>query len=328
MSKACNQKIKILFLMDLLKECTDAGHVLPMKDILGEMEKHGISAARKSVYDDIETLKEYGLDIEYRKERPEGYYLASHSFELPELKLLVDAVQSSKFITERKSRNLIKKIEGLSSKYEAACLQRQVFVADRIKTMNESIYYNVDKLHTAISGDSQITFQYTRWTIEKKLEVKNNGELYQISPWALAWENENYYLIGYDEGKDKLKHFRVDKMLKINILEEKRIGKETFKEFDLAVYSKKTFGMFSGREEILQIRFPDRLIGVVIDRFGQDTPVRRDKNGYFLARVQVAVSEQFFGWLTGLGKGVIIVSPKMAADEYKDYLGGIMEVYI
>lgn len=327
MPKAYNQKIKLLFLMDLLNRQTDAEHTITMKEILSAMEANGIQAARKSVYSDIETLKQYGMDIEYRKEPPEGYYLASHDFELAELKLLVDAVQSSRFITERKSRSLIRKLEGLASRQEAVYLQRQVYVSDRIKTMNESIYYNIDKIHAAISKNSKIRFQYAAWTTEKKTELRNGGKLYHISPWALNWTEENYYLIGYDSETDGLKHFRVDKMLKIEVTEEKREGEASFQNFDPARYSRKTFGMFAGREEAVTIRFPDRLIGVVIDRFGRDVPVRKDGDGYFTVRVLVAVSEQFFGWLTGLGRDVIIVSPEEVAGEHRDLLEGIINSY-
>lgn len=327
MPKAYNQKIKLLYLMDLLDRQTDTGHTITMKEILSALEANGIQAARKSIYSDIETLRQYGMDIEYRKEQPEGYYLASHSFELAELKLLVDAVQSSRFITEKKSRSLIKKIEGLASRYEASCLQRQVYVSDRIKTMNESIYYNVDKIHAAISENSNIRFQYTQWTIDKTTVLRNEGKFYHISPWALNWTEENYYLIGYDAEKCALRHFRVDKMLKIEIMEERREGEEIFRDFDPARYSRKTFGMFAGKEETVTIRFPNPLIGVALDRFGKSVPIKRDGEDYFTARVQVAVSEQFFGWLTGLGKDVIIVSPEEVAGEHRRLLSEIIDAY-
>lgn len=327
MAKSFNQKIKLLFLMDLLLKNTDAEHTVSMKYIIEEMEKNDISAARKSIYSDIETLKEYGLDIEYRKERPEGYYIASRTFELPELKLLVDAVQSSKFITEKKSRALIKKLEGLASKHEAMHLQRQVYVADRVKTMNESIYYNVDKIHSAISSNSQITFRYSRWTMDKKVELKNTGKSYKISPWILSWTDENYYLIGYDSEQEILKHFRVDKMTNITIQDEMRSGKECFEGADPARYSSKTFGMFAGKEETLTIRFPKHFLGVFVDRFGKDISVRKENEEYYTTRICVAVSEQFFGWLTGLGRGVTIVSPQETVREYQKFLEDIISSY-
>lgn len=327
MARSCNQKEKILFLMKLFQEETDAVHPLSRKQLEEKLMEYGIQTERKSLYHDIETLKKFGLDIAYKKERPEGYYLASHKFELAELKLLVDAVQSSRFITERKSNSLIRKIESMASKYEAKQLQRQVVVADRIKAMNESIYYNVDKIHAAIALNQQILFRYFEWTTEKTTRLKKGGNPYQVSPWALTWDDENYYLIGFDVDAGILKHFRVDKMLDIEMLEEPRVGKEEFGRFDLAHYTKKTFGMFGGEEETLRIRFHNKYIGVVIDRFGKDVSVRPDGEDCFAARVDVAVSEQFFGWLTGLGKGVKILSPVYVADMYLDFLKEITNVY-
>lgn len=331
MPKAYNQKLKILYLMDFLLRETDEDHAVSMKEILEELEKKEIPAARKSVYNDLAMLKEYGLDIEYRKERPEGYYIASRTFELPELKLLVDAIQASKFITEKKSRELIKKIEGLLNQHQAGQLKRQVYVADRVKTMNESIYYNVDQIHSAISKDAKITFEYMKWTIDEKRKsaprLTGNGKKYEISPWALSWTQENYYLIGYDKKSDVLKHFRVDKMASIKLLDGPRDGKERFGNFDLAGYSKKMFGMFSGKEETVKIRFPEHLLGVIIDRFGKEVPIRKEKDGYYIARISVFLSEQFFGWLTGLGKSVIIIGPESVKEEYQHFLEGIIKSY-
>lgn len=327
MAKSCNQKEKILYLMRLFLEETDMEHPLSRKQLEEKLADIGIHAERKTLYHDIETLKLYGLDIAYRKERPEGYFLASREFELPELKLLVDAVQSSRFITERKSADLIQKIERLASKYEAKQLQRQVVVVDRIKAMNESIYYNVDMLHTAIARNQQILFQYFEWTVAKEMRLRKNGAWYQVSPWALTWDNENYYLIGYDAGAGIMKHFRVDKMLRIKLLDEPRAGKEVFGRFDLAHYTRKTFGMFGGEEDALRIRFQNKYIGVVIDRFGKDVPIRPDGEEHFIARVEVAVSEQFFGWVTGLGKGVEILSPAHVVEAYQELLREISGIY-
>lgn len=327
MAKSYNQKVKLLFLMDLLMQKTDLEHTISMKEILSELEKNEISGARKSIYSDIETLKEYGMDIEYRKEHPEGYYLSDRTFELAELKLLVDAVQSSKFITEKKSRSLIQKLGGLASDYEAKQLKRQVYVADRIKTMNESIYYNVDKIHSAISENVQITFEYTAWGMKRKLELINKGKKYQISPWMLSWTDENYYLVGYDSMEGKIKHFRVDKMIHIDILADKRDGKEIFEKTDPSVYSRNMFGMFSGEEQMLDIRVPKRLLGVFVDRFGNEISVRKASEEEYIIHIAVIISEPFFGWLTGLGKDVIIKSPQKVVRDYQDYLKKILEGY-
>ena len=225
MAKSSNQKAKILYLMRLFWEESDEDHPFSRKDLEERLGGMGIHSERKSLYNDIETLKNFGMDITYRKAQPEGYYLANRDFELAELKLLVDAVQSSKFITEKKSRSLISKIEHLASRYEAGQLKRQVVVSDRIKTMNESIYYNVDKLHSAISSNEQISFRYFEWTISREIRLKKDGNAYHVSPWALTWDNENYYLIGYDMDAGRMKHFRVDTMLHIELQDQPREGR-------------------------------------------------------------------------------------------------------
>ena len=327
MAKSYNQKIKLLFLMDLFMQRTDMEHTISMKEIISELEKNEISGARKSIYSDIETLKEYGLEIEYRKEQPEGYYLAERTFELAELKLLVDAVQSSKFITEKKSRSLIKKLEGLTSYYEAGQLRRQVYVADRVKTMNESIFYNVDKLQNAILSNRQIVFEYTKWGMTDRIKLLNKGKIYRVSPWMLSWTDENYYLIAYDNEQGIIKHFRVDKMLRVELINEMRLGKEAYDRIDPAIYSKNMFGMFSGKNEMLSIQIPEYLLGAFIDRFGKDISVRKIDNEKYVVHIQAIISEQFFGWLTGLGKDVIILSPQKSVQEYKGYLKSILGNY-
>ncbi len=326
MGKSSRQKLKILYIMQMLMENTDEEHAMSAAEIISELEKQGISAERKSVYDDIEMLKVFGLDILSRRSAPKGYYIASRDFELPELKLLVDAVQSSKFITEKKSGELIKKIEHLAGRFEANELQRQVVVSNRIKTMNESIYYNVDKIHSAISLDSKIRCKYCEWTINRTLEPKKNGGYYTLSPWVLTWDDENYYLIACDD-IGQIRHYRVDKMLGIEITDERRTGKEQFKNFDIAAFSKRTFGMFAGNETELEIRFNNRLIGVVMDRFGKDAVIHQKNVDSFTAKLKVNVSAQFYGWLTGLGTDAVIVSPSSEAEKYALYIRKIFSEY-
>ncbi len=325
MAKSYNQKMKILYLLRLFMERSDENHVLTMGDLLEELARYGISAERKSVYDDLEALRLFGLDIVYTRREPSGYYLASRRFELPELKLLVDAVQSCKFLTRKKSDQLIKKLESLTSTYEAGQLARQVFVANRIKTMNETIYYNVDKIHSAISANVRIRFQYFQWTVEKTTHLKKDGASYDISPWALTWDDENYYMVGYDSETDMIKHYRVDKMLSIQLTAKERQGKQVFADFDLASYIKKTFGMFGGEEKEMELECENRLIGVMIDRFGKEAPIRPVDDSHFSIRIRVAVSGPFYGWLCGLGPGVSVRKPLEEARAYRDYLRGLLE---
>lgn len=327
MPKSFNQKMKILLIMQQLLEKTDENHSLSMKEILGMLEANGITAERKSIYDDIECLRQFGLDIELRKEAPKGYYIASKKFELTELKLLVDSVQSSKFLTEKKSRELIKKLESLASVYDANSLQRQVIVSNRIKTMNQSSYYNVDKIHEAISADKMIKFQYCEWTVNKELKVKKDGRKYIVSPFALNFNDDNYYLVAFDKESGIVKHYRVDKMKTIEVMGEAREGKKLFADFDNGIFAKKTFGMYAGKEEEIVLHCDNNLAGVIIDRFGKDVYMRPLDDKMFKIRTKVKVSGQFFGWLCGIGPGVKIVEPSDTAKEFKKYLKNIISEY-
>lgn len=328
MAKSSNQKMKLLYILKELQEKTDREHSLTVARLVDMLNANGVKAERKSIYDDIEALRLAGFDIENRRERPAGYYLASRDFELAELKLLVDSVQSAKFITRRKSMELIKKLENLTSRYEARQLQRNVFVTNRIKTMNESIYYSVDAIHTAISANARIRFQYFEWTVTKEMRLRKDGQFYEISPWGLTWDDENYYLIGYDSQADMLKHYRVDKMLKLTVMEGTvREGKEQFGNFDTAALAKKTFGMFGGREEVVKLLCKNSMAGVMIDRFGKEVMMRRQDEAHFSVSVRVNVSPQFFGWIFGLGNGVKIVGPDWVKNNFCRYAGEIMNGY-
>lgn len=288
----------------------------------------GYLQSEKSIYDDIEGLRLFGLDIIMEKRGGTNYYyIGSRRFELAELKLLVDSVQSSKFITAKKSGSLIKKIEELASRHEAKKLHRQVYVADRIKTMNESIYYNVDKIHTAIGANVKITFQYFQWNVRKEMELRHDGELYEVSPWALSWDAENYYLIAFDEKADKIKHFRVDKMLGINLTRERRKGDKSFEKFDISHYTNKMFGMFGGEESVIHIECDNRLANVIIDRFGKDVHMQITDEEHFVAKVKVAVSPQFISWIAALGEGAKIIAPDEVVQQVKAEIERMVRQY-
>ena len=318
MAKSSNQKLKLVYLMKILLEKTDETHSITMSEIIDALQAYGIGAERKSLYDDLETLRVYGMDIiGTQEDRKYYYHVGNRQFELAELKLLVDSVQSAKFITEGKSNELIKKIEGLASQYEASQLHRQVFVNGRVKTMNESIYYNVDRIHTAIAENSRIRFRYFQWNVDKEMELRHNGAVYEVSPWALSWDDENYYLIAYDSIQGIIKHFRVDKMLNIESSGEQREGKQMFKSFNMAAYARKTFGMYGGVEEWVRIKCDNSLAGVMIDRFGKDVSMTRLNEIQFVATVDVAVSRQFMAWVIGLGDGAEIIGPESVVDEMR-----------
>lgn len=327
MAKSINQKLKLLYIIEMLYRYTDENHSVTTKEIISYLREKDVSAERKSIYDDIAVLQDYGMDILKVEEYGGGYYLASREFELPELKLLVDAVQSSRFITHKKSRELIGKLEHLLSVYEAKSLNRQVVVTNRNKTINENIYYNVDMIYNGIAENVKIRFQYFEWTIDKEMKLRRNGDYYEVSPFILTWDDENYYLIAYDERSDMIKHFRVDKMLKPSLTRDIRTGGERFENFDIAAYSNRIFGMFAGTENTVILRCENAMIGVVIDRFGQEVSVRRDGDGHFRARLHVAVSPQFFGWISGLGTKVQIIEPQEVRQAYRDYLHSIYRIY-
>ena len=329
MAERTSQKLKLLYLMKILLQKTDETHGITMPEIISELNAYGISAERKGLYNDMECLRTYGMEIAgYQEERAYYYKVVDRRFELAELKLLVDSVQSAKFITTKKSRELIEKITGLASKYEATQLNRQVYMAERIKTKNEGIYYNVDAIYNAIAENVKITFQYFQWNIKKQMELRHDGALYQVSPWALSWDDDNYYLIAYDEKEEKIKHFRVDKMLHIEMTEEKREGRWVFKEFDIAVYARKMFGMFDGEEETVKILCHNSLAGVMIDRFGKDISLIPVDEEHFSVTVRVAVSRQFLSWVMALGEGAKIIGPDIVVEQVKTEVERLVKQYL
>lgn len=322
------EKLKILYLMKILLEETDKEHILNAIELCDILERrYGITCSRKTIYGDIEHLKEFGIRVEQVKGKNQGYYIEERDFELPELKLLVDAVQSSNFITNQKSEKLIHKLEKLTSRENARLLQRQVYIYNRAKSENETIFHNVDLIHKAIQENRQIEFQYAEWTPKKVLRLKREGAVYHASPWSLTWNDENYYLVAADVKGSTIRHYRVDKMQDIKVTEEKRTGREQFEGFDLAEFSKKTFGMYSGEDMKVTLLCENHLAGVIFDRFGKDPFIIPSGERKFKASVLVSVSPQFFGWVAGMGQGMEILGPEQVRREYKEYLEDILLKY-
>lgn len=318
MPKGSNSKLKLYRLGQIMLERTDDEHYITMPEILSALQEYDITADRKTIYADLKDLELLGIEVEGEAVGNKyHYHVVSRPFELAELKLLVDAIQSSKFITERKTNTLIKKLEKLVSRYDAAKLQRQVYVSGRIKTMNESIYYTIDAIHHAISENKKIRFQYFQWNVKKEMELRHNGAYYHISPWGLSWDDENYYLVGYDSEYQGIKHYRVDKMLHIQMSEESRDGKEYVKKLDMADYAKKSFGMFGGKEQYVKLLVENSLAGVMIDRFGKDIMMIPVDDAHFTVNVQVHVSRQFLGWIMSLGETVQILSPDEVVEQMR-----------
>ena len=327
MPKSENQKQKLLYIAQYLMENTDENHAVSTPQLIEYLNSQGIKAERKSIYNDIDTLNDFGMDIIRSDEHRGGYMLASRPFELAEVKLLVDLVQSSKFITEKKSRELITKLETLTSKYDAKAMRRQVEIVGRSKTHNETIYYNVDMVHTAISKNVKIRFHYFDWDVNKNMKLRHDGAWYEVSPWRLTWDDENYYLMAFDEKTNAIRFYRVDKIVDIALTENPREGKEAFEHLDMAEFSKKTFGMFAGEEKTVRLRCENSLTGVIIDTFGTDVALRPDGENHFIARAEVVVSSQFFGWLAGLGARVEVISPDEVREEFAEYLKKIILNY-
>lgn len=318
MSRKPNQKTKLLSLVRIFEMETDENHPITIKQLIEKLESSGTPADRKTLYSDIEELRGAGYDIiSENRGRYSNYYLGARRFELAEIKLLVDSVQSAKFITERKSGMLIKKLEDFVSIHQAKHLKRQVIISGRVKTMNESIYYNVDKLHAAIAEKKQIQFQYFQWNRNKNMEIRKGGKLYRVSPYCLMWDDENYYLVAYDEKSDILKHYRVDKMKSITMLGEKILGEKKFQEFNVAKYSNSLFGMFGGEPEHVTLHCKNDMAGIIIDRFGKQITLTSIDNDSFKVVVDVAISPQFLAWVIALGEGARITAPSHVVEQMR-----------
>ena len=322
------QKLKLLYLLKILMEETDEEKSISMAEIISELEKYGISAERKSLYTDLEQLRLFGIDvIGVSLGKNYVYHIGKRQFELAELKLLVDSVQSAKFITEKKSNELISKLESLSSKNEAKKLQRQVFVTERVKSDNEQILYNIDEIHNAIYDDSQISFQYFNWNEKKKKELRHGGALYVLSPWALTLTDENYYLVAYDDKAEMIKYFRVDKMVNIKATGEERKGLESFEKLDIVSYTKMRFRMYDGKESKVKLLCKNSYAGVIIDRFGKDIPILKTDEEHFTVTIKVAVSRQFFAWVLSMWEGIKIIEPKEVVLDVKKYIEDLKKQY-
>ncbi len=295
MARSQKQKLKLLYLMQYLTQHSDEAHPVGIAQMVEMLAERGILAERKSLYADLEALREFGLDIVQARGKTVGYYVGTRDFELPELKLLVDSVQSSKFITQRKTLALIRKIESLASVHDAAALQRQVYVRNRVKSMNESVYYNVDEISSAITADRKIRFLYFEYTVKKERRYRHDG--------------------------------RVDKMAQISTLGSFRDGKEAFRKVDMSAYSKKVFGMFAGEAETVRLRFSNHLAGAVIDRFGRDVMLIREDDEHFSVSIEAVVSPQFYAWVFGFGAEAEILSPAKVREGMAEMARGVLGLY-
>ena len=308
-----SKKLTLIYLQELFLEKTDATHYVRMPEILAYLASKDVFVDRRTVYTDLKLLDYTGFEIVGIQEKGGyKYHHPSRQFSANELKFLIDSVAASKFLTEKKSKELIAKIKTLGSPFDTESFNRNILLGKRIKSMNEKVLKNLDLIYAALSNNSQITFQYMKWNSQRQLEYFKDGQLYTVSPFAVSLSDDNYYLIAYDTASDTLKHYRIDKMKNIRQTFEARTGKEYFKTFDIVDYTQKTFGMFTGREETVTFEVYNSLAGVFIERFGEAVHIRKslDNPHTFVARATVYISPQFYAWVFGLGKGIKILSPE------------------
>lgn len=328
MPRSSNQKLKLMVLADIFRSESDEEHPLTLADIIEKLGNNGIEAERKSLYDDIALLNQYGMDIvKSGNSRSTVYYLASGDFETHELKLLADAVACSKFITEKKSRELIAKLGTLANRYDAGEIKRNVIVSDRVKNANEQIYYNIDTIQQAIREKKKIKFLYFDYDRKKSKRYHNEGRHSVVSPYALCWREENYYLVGYYEKYDAVSNFRADKIEKAEIIwDEKRV--EPPKDFNLNEYTKKRFGMFSGEDIRVTLKVHNSLSGVIFDRFGKNITVySSDDDDHFIINQPITASPIFYGWVCQFGNKIEILDPEAIRKDFKKYVNGIYKLY-
>ena len=321
-----NKKLKLLYLARYLREETDERHPRTVQDMIAYLERQGISAERKSIYDDLELLELYGMDVQAVRGKTYGYFLGEREFQLPELKLLIDVVQASPFLTQSKSMELIAKLEQLTSRPNARQLRRQVYVMDRVRTHNEKLYYAIDGLNTAINDDRKVTFRYFDWTPDGGKAYRRGGTPYETNPVALCVD-KHYYLVAYDISNQEMRHYRVDKMAEIVVTGLPREGEDRYPDFDVAAYGQKHFGMYSGEEASVTLRCRSHMAGVVWDRFGQDVILVPEDEDHFTVTLPLVLSPQFFGWLFGLEDNVELIAPQKAAEEYRRKLKAVLEQY-
>lgn len=325
MGKNDNQKQKILYILDYLQKNSHENKPVRAAELIAMLEnRHGIHCDRKTVYSDVAALQEYGADIVSIPGRNGGYYIASQRFQLPELKLLIDAVQSSRFLTERKSRELIEKLCSQCNEEDARLMKRNVLVSGRVKSMNESIYYNVDAIQEAIGQNRQISFRYFDWDLGGKRRYRDKE--YLASPYGLCQDNENYYLLAHSQ-RHGVTSYRVDRMTDIRLTDESRNPCPELTGKALVEHANQLFQMYSGDAVTVKLLFHRSLINVVIDRFGKDTMLIPQDEEHFTFTVQVAVSPMFLSWIIGFGDKAQILYPQSVIDACKNLCQAAMSRY-
>ena len=326
MANKTGQKLKLLYVMNILLNETDEEHPLNANDIIGRLQELGIEAERKSIYADISTLLEYGLDIEKSEDYKGGYYIADKSFELAELKMLVDAISSSRFISEKKAKSLVDRIANLGNVYDAQELSRQVVVPNRNQGRGEKTFYAIDTIYRCIDENHKMSFKYFKWNAKKEKEYRYDGESIVVSPACLMWFDENYYLVAYSEKRESIRYYRVDKMDSVVEIDEAREEIADIDRKKIAAIARNSFGMYQGETRTVNIVCDSSIVGIFIDRFGYDIDITQ-KGDKAKLRIELEVSPQFFGWLSGLGNKAYIEGPKDIKSEYVSFVKDILKNY-
>lgn len=321
------QKLKLFYVLQILEENTDENHDITVEEIISKLKLYDVTAERKSIYDDLNQLRDAGFIIDKTQYGKTFHYkLTNGRFKLSELKLLVDSVQAAKFITEEESNELIKKLKSLTCKQSAMQLSRQISVPGRVKSKNIQVLENVDKIHSAIGKDITIKFQYFQWNLKKEAELKYDGKIYEISPWGLVWDDENYYMVGYDKEAGEKRNYRVDKMINIVHGTAKREGRESFDNLDMGEYAKKRVGMFHGDEKRVELLCENSKVGIIVDRFGHDVKILKADEDHFKTSVNIVVSEMFIGWLNSI-EGVRVIGPEDVLEKIQTQVKRLAEYY-
>ena len=320
MSDSYSYEMRRLHLLQELWERTDEKHKLSLSELKQALAGWGLSADRKTIYRDIEVLRNAGCDIIYCPVKKKGYYWNSRLFEQAELKLLIDSVQASGSISERKTRLLIQKLCMHASIYERRELTRDIFAIERVKSPNESLFYNTDAALRAINEDRQLKFENLNWNKSMELEREGGGPI-TVSPWAMTWANGRYYIIAYDQSDKEMKYYSVDRMRNAEIVPNHRLGREAFAEFDVGKLAKRSFYMQGERFEEVMFECEEGSLERIIDRFGRDVIIVPMNDGHYRVRVGVCVGERFYGWVMSFGGAVRIEWPEHVKKDFRKELG-------
>lgn len=312
-------KRRLLLILKMLYEETDENHPYTTNDILEKLEREGISAERKTLRSDLDVLIDAGFDIVFERSSPNRYFWGSRLFDTAELKMLIDAVSSARFITESQSRKLVSKLSSLAGKYQGDTLRRHLYVPNRVKRSNRKIMYYTDAITAAINRGKKITFQYSDFDAEKHHILRNDGETYILSPYALYWNDDYYYVVGWSDKHENISAFRVDRLYAPKVREEMDAVPAP-KDFDAGEYSKQIYRMYSGPEVTVELSCLNEMMKYVIDRFGEDVQTEKENEARFKATVRVDLSPTFYGWVFGFGGKIRIDSPVQAKREYREML--------